>query len=373
MLTILIFTVKDLRHDRLRSGLTVLGIAAIVVAYLLLTALSQAFYVYTRQPHPSSGLVILAADALDPMESTLDESVLQSALAATPQHITRAFPVIFRHLNIAGQIMQVRAVPPQELTASFDLSLTAGEWADDPGEFVVNAQLAQIVGWQPNSVVTIYGSPFTLTGLVASQHSNSSAIWLNYADAEQLFGTRRGFQLVYLKLQPQSDPEAVRAALQADPALAACCRVYLESTLGTLYYQVNHNLITLTNLLAVIALLAITFGVYTATHLSLLERSHEVGLLRVLGFSSAAVGAVLLARTLLLALAAYGVGWAATTAFIAYHRAHVPMGISAAPLALTLPPGMVLLGLALTAAFACLGTWLSAAQSARRNPLAGEG
>jgi ABC-type antimicrobial peptide transport system permease subunit len=371
MLTLGYFIYKDLVYDRWRSLLTVSGIAVTVLAYLLLSSFAQAFLVFNAKSQVTSNLVIVASDVIDPMESSLDESVLQTAQQVAPDQIVEVFPTLFRHLNIEDQIMQIRAVPMEQMPAALALRLVQGSWPEGAQEVVVSQGVARIAAWKTGSVVNIYGTNFRVVGLVSSGENNSGAVWMTYSAGQRLFGMRRGFQVGYLRLRPSADPESVRALLQADPRIADHYTVYLENALGSNYYQVNHNLLTLNSIMGLVALLAITFGAYNATNLSLTERGHEIGLLRVVGFTQGKLRIFLLARTLVLTLVSYGLGWIAAIVFINYHRAHTAMGVSAAPLVLNLTPSASLLGLALAIVFSFLGVWLTSGRLALLSPLTG--
>ena len=76
MLALGYFTFKDLMHDRWRSLLTIISLAVVVAGYLLLASLSRAFLTVGKQSQVTNNLVILSADAIDPMESSLDEESL---------------------------------------------------------------------------------------------------------------------------------------------------------------------------------------------------------------------------------------------------------------------------------------------------------
>jgi ABC-type antimicrobial peptide transport system permease subunit len=371
MLTSGYFIFKDLLYDRWRSLLTVSGIAVTVLAYLLLSAFAQAFLVFNARSPVTSNLVVVASDVIDPMESSLDESVLQTAQQIAPEQILQAFPTLFRHMNIQDQIMQIRAVPLEQMPAALALTLVQGNWPVGAQEVVVSEGVARIAAWKVGSIANIYGTNFRVVGLVRSGENNSGAVWMTYSAGQRLFGMRRGFQVGYLRLKPSADPDSVRALLQADPRISAQTTVYLENALSSSYYQVNHNLLTLNSIMGLVALLAITFGSYNATNLSLTERGHEIGLLRMVGFTQAKLRVFLLARTLVLTLASYGLGWIMAILFINYHGAHTTMGISAAPLVLNLTPFASLLGLALAIVFSSLGVWLTSGRLASLSPLAG--
>ena len=73
------FIVRDLIHDRWRSLLTVLSLAVVVVGFLLLACLAGVLQAFGRQSQVTNNLVIISADALDPMESSLSPDLLQTA------------------------------------------------------------------------------------------------------------------------------------------------------------------------------------------------------------------------------------------------------------------------------------------------------
>jgi ABC-type antimicrobial peptide transport system permease subunit len=353
------FTLRDLIHDHWRSLLTILNLAVVVVSYLLLSSLSQAFILFGRQSQVTSNLVIISADALDPMESSLNEDVLQTARLIAPHQIRNAFPTLFRHMSIQGHVMQVRAAPLEDMRTSLALTLIGGRWPDGPHQVVISEGVTQITSWKIGAIVQIYGTDFQVVGEVSAGGNKFASIWMTYAEGQNLFGMSHGFQLGVLQLDPSANPENVRAGLEADPRFSGQFSVYLENTLSDRYNQINQDLLTLSVIQAFISLLAITFGTYNAISLSLTERSQEILLLRVVGFTQEKLRGVLLARTLVLSTAAYFLGW--TTAFIILQtqRMHAPISIQAAPLVLNLSAIATLLGFLFTGAFAFLGVWLT--------------
>jgi ABC-type antimicrobial peptide transport system permease subunit len=364
------FTLKDLAHYRWRNLLTFVGLSVIVVAYLLLSSLSQAFLVFSKQSQMTSNLVIVAANVIDPMESSLDDGILIAAQQIAPVQIQHVFPIIFRHLNIDGQIMQIRAVPLEEMPSALELTLIQGSWPISAHEVVVSEGVAQIAFWKIGSTVNIYGTDFHVTGLIRAGENNTGAVYMNYIEGQRLFGVRRGFQLGFLQLDPSVNPESVRSLLQSDIRISECCTVYFENALSNQYYQVNYNLLTLNNMMALVSLLAITFGVYNATNLSLVERFHEINLLRIVGFTQGKLRGFLMARSFILIMAAYCLGWVISSFLINYLCTHRTFGISAAPLILDLTSSASLLGLLLAITFSFLGVWLTSGRLGKFSPLA---
>jgi ABC-type antimicrobial peptide transport system permease subunit len=353
------YTLRDLVHDYWRSLLTIMNIAVVVVSYLLLSSLSQAFAIFGKQSQIASNLVIISADVLDPMESTLNDNVLKMAVQIAPDQIRNAFPTLFRHMSIQGQVMQVRAAPLMEMSTALALTLIDGRWPDGPQQIVISEGVTQITSWKINSFVQIYGTDFQVVGVVRAGGNKFASIWMTYDEGQRLFGVSHGFQMGVLQLDPSANPESVRARLEADPRFSGQYAVYQENTLTDRYNQINHDLIILSVIQALICLLTITFGTYNAVSLSLTERSHEILLLRVVGFTKDKLRGLLLARTLILATAAYILGWTTAFIFIQYQRTNAPISIQAAPLVLNLSFLATLLGFFLIVAFAFLGVWLT--------------
>lgn len=368
MLPLFYYTYKDLLHDRWRSLLTIISLSVVVVGYLLLASLSQALIILSASARGTHNLLIVASDIIDPQDSSLDVGVLQAALEIAPHQIQRAFPIVFRHLTIDGHILQVRAVPPEEMSTSLALVLVKGNWPDSMEQVVVSEGAAQLSGWQIGSSINIYGTHFQVTGLVRNSENAFGSVWMPYSEGQALFGSSHGFQVAYLSLDPLANPETVRAALQADPRMSVNVTIYLENVYSNSFNQSNLNLLTLSSLMVLVSLLAVTLGIYNATSLSITERGREIGLLRVIGFNQGRLRLFLLTRTLVLTLVAYGLGWAASLFFINDQRLHASVDLIFNDLRLT--PLSSLLGLALAVIFAFLGVWLVSRRLTSLDPLA---
>ena len=225
--------------------------------------------------------------------------------------------------------------------------------------------------WEIGSIVNIYGTDFQVTGLVRTDENAFGSVWMTLAEGRQLFGNSRGYQVGYLSLLPSADPEEVRASLLADPRISADYSVYLEHAYTDSYNQSNSNLITLSGLMVLVSLLIVTFGIYNATSLSLTERSLEIGLLYVIGFPLSKVRGFLLARTLVLTLTAYGLGWLTARFFI--DRQQLQASVDLIFQALRLTPFSSLVGLVLAVLFAFLGVWLASGRLFELKSLREEG
>jgi hypothetical protein len=368
MLALGYFTFRDLLHDRWRSILTIITLAVVVVGYLLLVSLAQAMVSLSKKAPISNNLLLIEADTIDPMDSSIDETALQTAKEIAPDQIRLAFPIIFRHLTVEGHIMQVRAVALGEMSASQALTLVQGRWPDGPRQVAASEGAAQLSSWKIGSTVNIYGTDFQVTGLVRNEENAFGSLWMTYPEGQHLFGVSRGFQVGYLSLAPSANPESVRARLLADPRISGPYSVFLEHAYTDSYNQSNSSLVILSSLMVLISLLAVTFGIYNATSLSLAERGLEIGLLNVIGFPLGSVRVFFGARALALTLAGYCIGWLVALAFIGYQA--MQTSVSLVFLAMRLTPLSSLLGLGLALVFALLGVWLASSRLVTASPLA---
>lgn len=362
-----LFALKDLLYDLSRSVLTILGLMVLVFSYLLLDSFSEAYHVFGQLPQSLNNLLIISADVLDPMESTLDNNVLQAAIAAHPDTILKLSPCIFRHMRIQNWVMQVRAVPLEDMTAIHHLTLLEGAWPANKAEVVVSEGAIQAAHWKVGTALSIYGSEFKLVGIVRAAGSKFASVWMSYPAGLDLFGSRRGYQMGYLQVARNTDVESLRTQLQADPLLADRYAVYQESSLTGRYAKTTHDIIQLNQVLMVVALLAITFGTYNATSLTINERSREIATLRVIGFGSRSIRAFLFERTLLQTIIGYCLGWALATLFIHYNQAASSIIIHGSSLILTISTSGALAGFALTILFAGLGIWLPTRSQFRKS------
>jgi hypothetical protein len=357
MLALSYFVFRDLLHDRWRSLLTILTLGMVVVGYLLLAALAQAMLTLSSRASITNNLLIIESDIIDPMDSIVDDTVLQTAREVAPDEIRLALPIIFRHLTVEGHIVQVRAVDLEEMSDAGVLTLVRGHWPDGPRQVVASEGAAQLASWKIGSTINIYGTDFLVTGFVHNEENAFGSLWMTYPEGLRLFGASRGFQVGYLFLAPTADPENARAKLLADPRISDQYSVFLEHAYTDSYNQSNINLVILSNLMVLVALLALTFGIYNATTLSLAERSLEIGLLNVIGFPLNKLRVFLCVRAVALTIAAYGIGWVASIMFIEQQRLRSTVSLVFLALRLTLFSSLIGLGLALL--FVLLGVWLA--------------
>jgi len=255
-------------------------------------------------------------------------------------------------------MVQLRGAPLDDWEPVHHLELYEGRWPANNDEAAVGEGTARANEWGLGTVLPIYGKDFQVVGIFRSPGTVFASVWIPLQAAEELFAPRHDSQFLYIQAAPQVDAEALRARLQADERLAGSYSVYFEVNYIRRNTDALRDVAGLMRVVSWIALLGVTFGVYNAAQLSLYERSREVGILRALGFSSAAVNRFLLARSLALGglahLAGLGIAWV----YAGLYSMTEPLYIQGLPFLFQVEIPQALSALGWVSVFVVLGAWL---------------
>ena len=360
-MTPLRLALADLGFDRLRTMLSIAGMASVIVCAMLLGAMAAALSDFLAVPSTGSNLIILDANYVDPSDSTLPDEVMRAAEALGPQLVSRVSPLFFRQLRVNDRLVQVRAAPLADWAGAQHLSLQSGRWPNIGNEVVIGEGLADSAGWNLGSVLIIYGRPMTVTGTFRSPGVAFAAVYMPLESARDLFGPDRLTQIVTVQVALGADGETVSARLAADPEIAGRFVVFYEDTYTRRNTELLRDLLNLMYVGSGLALLAVGMGAYMASALHLAERPRESALLRLSGFSVAQVSAYLLLRTEMLAAGAFCIGVPLASAWMSALYADGPAYVFNVPIRLTADPNRVAIFAALTALSAFAGALVSTA------------
>ncbi|MBN2549248.1 MAG: ABC transporter permease, partial [Anaerolineales bacterium] len=266
---------KDLWADRLRSLLTLFTLGAMVVSYLILSAISATLDDFGQGIIAlGRNLVMFSADIIDPMESTLTLTDLQAAAQAIqdeygPQAVRQVSPIIFRHMKVGEWILQVAAISPEDKHTVYQIEMLQGQFPSGPSDVAISQTAYATALWKPGETLSIYGSDFQIVGVFQISGSQAASIIMNYETGQALFGLDDRFQIGVIQIDPRLDAEAARRVAESAPALGGQVAIYLEDQLNAQYHEHVQSLVDLINIFNLLALLAITFGAYHAASLTL--------------------------------------------------------------------------------------------------------
>ena len=362
-------TLRDLRHDLLTFGFSVLGTAVLVFAFLLLIPLSLAITRVGEAGGLPQNLIIVERDVLQPEQSRIAPGLAERVSAILGDRLNRVDPLIFRIMRIESHPIQLRGVAPETWETTFRLQLLEGAWPSNASEVVIGQLAAQGGSWRTGSEINIYGRPFRVAGVADGPGTKTQTIWMSYQAASALFGREKSPQLLVAHLQPLADPLASRQDLEDGlRSIGAGYDAYFEDALLREYGAALNDLRSLSLLTAAIAIVAVTLGSHNLAWLAAEERKRPLGILRAVGFDRRAVGRYLLFRAGVISAASYLLALAAAILFIRLGMGPDNFTVGGTQTGLSLSPAMALLGLILACAASLAGTWLSVRQVLRSSP-----
>ncbi len=353
------FIWKDLFHHKSQTLFSLLGLAVVVFAYLLLVALAETMNDLLVKSGESGNLVIVQSDIVLPDESNISAEALNAVQALVPNLVSRVSPIIFRNIRVDDRLVQLRGVPLADWEQAFRLKLSEGAWPSAPDEIVIGEGAKLANGWGLGTSLRIYGRDFKVTGIFQSPGVVFASVWMPLEVAQDLFSPRRSSQMLMLQVAPGSDAEAVRTRLEQDPRLAGQYAIFYEDSIAKRNMSLMRDVTRLMWIVATLALFSVIFGTYNLTSLSLEERRHEAGILRALGFSPTTIRVFLSLRALLLGLLAYILALLAAWAYALLQKSFAPIYVLGFPFLFRLSTANLLTSLAWMLVLPALGAWLT--------------
>jgi putative ABC transport system permease protein len=314
---------------RLRSALTMLGIAVGIAAVVLLTALGEGVRGFVLSEFSQFGTNLLAVvpgktNTLGLSPATIHTSrpltlADADALARLPQ-VTAAVPALQGNAEVEWGARRRRVTVlgvGAEAPAVWRFEVATGRFLDPDGTGSARAQAVlgatlrrELFGERPalGERVRIGGERYRVTGVMAPKgqflgFDMDDTVFIPAARAQRLFD-RNGVMEIDLLYRPGSDVAALQAAVRArlvarhgheDFTLVTQEQMLdvLDSVLGVLTFAVAA--------LGGISLLVGGVGVLTIMTIAVTERTGEVGLLRALGAGQGQVVGLFLGEAAVLA------------------------------------------------------------------------
>ena len=221
---------------------------------------------------------------------------------------------LIRVLDAEGRAVQV---PPQGLALPETL---ARDWGIAPGDQVEVELLVP-----PRETHLLPVAALTRQSMGQDAHMDAGALFALLRQAPQV--NRINLLIDATQL------DALHAAVKGTPAVAGV--MLWDQTRVQFREEIQQNLWTMVAIYATLGALVTVGVVYNAARIQLSERAHELASLRVLGFSRAEVGGVLVGELMLLTLVAVPLGWLAGYGFAAATAAGLSTEFVSIPLVVT--------------------------------------
>jgi putative ABC transport system permease protein len=282
------FAWKNLWRRRLRTFLTLGGIAMAIGAFVALVGFSRSFEHEWLRLYESAGTDIAVSEKSF-LNTSLDESV-GAKLRALPV-VERAAPMIFNLMDLTPEVNALVFGWPADSYELDALTLLSGRrFHNGQLEILLGDTLAANLNKKTGDTVEIQGSAFTVVG---TYHGGSAleadAVIMPLDELQQLSSLQGKVTAFHVRLRPapagespdqylkraQAEIEAALPGLHAAPAAERAA---------------NNQLVGMAHAVAwgtsTIALIVGILGIVNTMAMSVFERTREIGILRALGWKS---------------------------------------------------------------------------------------
>jgi putative ABC transport system permease protein len=372
------YIARNLVARRLTTALTAGGMALVVYVFatvLMLSAGLEQTLVATGQ---DDNVVVIrrgsqteVQSGIARMQAAVVESLPKIALAADGRPLISKEPVVLINLpkRSSGKPANVviRGVTQAGLALRPQVKLVEGRMFR-PGTAEVIAGRSIADGFQGaglGETLRFASRDWTIVGVFDAGHTAfDSEIW---GDAEQMLQAfrRTGYSSLLFRLNDPAQFDAVKSFIESDP------RLTLEAKREKRFYAEQSEALSkfisyLGTSISIIFSIGAVIGAAITMYASVASRTGEIGTLRALGFSRAAILVAFLGEALLLGLIGGIVGLAAASVMQALSISTTNFQTFAEiAFSFTLTPGIVIASLIFALAMGFVGGFLPAARAAR--------
>lgn len=367
---------KQVVRHRVRSLLTIIGVAAGMFLYTAVQTMQQSLATSVESNADDNTLVVYRENRFCPMTSRLPEYYLSEI--RNIDGVAEAIPIQIRVNNCGASldVITFRGVPPENLVAyNPDLKVVAGsiaDWKARGDGALVGEVFARRRSLDPGETFEAVGIRVHVAGIVRSdlpQDNNVAYVHLPFLQQASHVGLGTVTQF---NVRVENPLEMERIANEIDALFAADAAPTNTRPEKAFFAQTARDmigLISFTRWIGLGAVLAVLGLVANALLLAARGRIRESAILQTVGFSRSAVGGILLAEGAFLGLLGGGIG--SIGAGIFFHLRGLTIGNEGLTLAIVPTPEGILGGLGIAVVLGLVASIWPAVLAAGRPLLAG--
>ncbi len=354
---------EDLRHYRLRSALTIAGVAVVVAVFVILFAAATGMgRVVGNTEGSSRNLALVDKGVVDFCQGNIPAGLV-ARLRRWPG-VAYVAPMLHLVLQVNDRLTLVRTVPLDTYQVVEKAQIIAGEGLQRGDYVIAGEYLAQLNGWQPGDTVEIAGTDLQIAGIFRAPGVLSTELWLTLEDGERLFGRPGSYSIVVVQAEPGQDLLALERSLRENRSIARQVDVSQEKSvydkMNRSFSQVEQTM----RAISLLALLVIIFGIFNVMSMTTAEKTREIGILKAIGVSQWEVAGIYLLEGLILTAAGYTVGLVVGAGVVAWLTASSAVSFVSIPLRPILTLRTILLSAGFTALLSLVGAWWPARSAA---------
>ena len=290
---------RELWRRRLRTGLTMTGIAVGVASIVALNGLAAGFIQQFNQLSSAGGgdLTLRQADIADTSLSAIDERIGRAIAGMSQVEDVSGMVLGFAMTEDLPFFLAYGLDPVGRGMAQFPLM--AGRYVQRPNEMMLGRAAARIFGKEVGDSFQFYDNRYRIVGVYESEVSiEDGGGVIALQEAQRVFGKPRQVSFYQIKVRDPADVEFVRTAIeQRFPEVLV--------SLSNEFAQNTNDMAQMEEFVGGLAFIALFVGsivVMNTMVMNVYERTREIGTLRALGWRRSRILGMMLQESLLLCL-----------------------------------------------------------------------
>lgn len=309
-----LLAVRNLAARKARSALTLIGIAIGMTAVVALISLSLGAQRAIERQFAKLGadviLVVPAGGLGEPRPAKLDLSILQNIAGVRSVGAVRREILPIKSASTQGFLTVVGVSSSEGLGKRFfgGLEIASGRlFAPDQDEVMLGEGAAQELKVSLSDSITIQNRMFRVVGLLQPTRNEQDdyALYVSLERLEELVDEKGLISVVFVRAVPDRDPTVLAQEIQRVLRESVVEREFLVQSSKQLSDLVSGALTVLRWTLGAIAGISLLVGGIGLTNtmlMAILERTHEIGILRAIGARRAHIVILFLLESSLLGL-----------------------------------------------------------------------
>ncbi|MBU7010557.1 MAG: ABC transporter permease [Theionarchaea archaeon] len=294
-------TLKSVFRRRMRSGLTIAGIAiGIMLVTALLLVADGLETQFTRVVEEGGGdFIVVERDASDLMMSRVDLSAKRELEKMDEISWVSGMAITVTKILDRPYFMVFGVDPGEPVIQHFEIVEGQQLTSNDTGKIMVGRMISVQKGLQVGDTLNMKGSTFEILGIYetgASFEDAGGVILLS--EAQSLFGLGNQVSMLRVKLEDVNKVDAVRTKIEKQyPQLLA-----MRSSEVVAQQEDLQLIAGISALISLIAIVVGSIGIMNTMVMSVMERIREIGILRAVGWKRRSILSMVLKESLCISI-----------------------------------------------------------------------
>jgi len=278
------FTARGLRRRPVRTILTVVGMAALILTYVSVQSLVSTLEINLVGSVSSLGgeIDVWSRGASYPLVSKIPESY--AGIIKNIQGVTLATPVDLALLTVASDEALVAGIVPSAIPRLFSYSIVKGAMiaSNQSGILAMGNSLALALGTSAGDAVQFNGVSYQVSGIYSTNTWIDNSVIIPHVVAQQIIGMVNGTSMIIATTQ---DPRTIDAVIGQIRTLLPAADAFRSSEAPSKVSPLFASLETIAADITAIVTLGAVLGIMNSNLNNLRERMRTFAIFKATGAS----------------------------------------------------------------------------------------